>query len=168
MNELPKPMDMTKPLIFLLIAFFFYGFIEQSWGQNIPDQLKSGIEQQVDSVFHRMIKEAEHLEFDQLSQGVNDKYNAGFIVNGSYFAQYDSLITSVKARSQGISNQSITIRKQKIAVLSDRIVLLSAYGDTKAETKDGNAFSIRFFWSFVYEKTGNAWKVIQSHQSSIR
>lgn len=159
---------MTKPLIFLLIGSLFFGFIEHSLGQNIPNQQKSRIEQQVDSVFHHMIMEAEHLEFDQLSQGVDDKYHAGFIVNGSYFAQYDSLIISLKARSQGISNQSITIRRQKITVLSDRIVLLSAYGDTKAEAKDGNAFSIRFFWSFVYEKTGNEWKVIQSHQSSIR
>ena len=159
---------MTKPLIFLLIGSLFFGFIEHSTGQNIPDQQKSRIEQQVDSVFHHMIREAERLEYDQLSQGVDDKYHAGFIVNGSYYAQYDSLISSVKARSQGISNQSITIRRQKITVLSDHIVLLSAYGDTKAEAKDGNAFSIRFFWSFVYEKTGNEWKVIQSHQSSIR
>jgi hypothetical protein len=73
----------------------------------------------------------------------------------------------MKERSQRVNNQLITIRKQKITVLSDRIALLTAYGDSKAEVNDGNTFTVKFFWSFVYEKTINDWKVIQSHQSSI-
>lgn len=159
---------MTKTLISLLICSFSFGFIGHSTGQNISNQQKTKIELQVDSVFHHMIKFAERLDFDQLSQGVDDKYKAGFISNGMYFAQYDSLINSVKARSQRVTNQSITIRKEKITVLSDSIVLLTAYGDTNAEVNDGNTFTVKFFWSFVYKKTGNDWKVIQSHQSSIR
>lgn len=36
----------------------------------------------------------------------------------------------------------------------------------KAKTED--TFTAKFFWSFVYEKMDNEWKVIQSHQSNLR
>ena len=159
---------MTKTLTISLTCFLILGFVEQSNGQNITNQQKSMIEKQVDSVFHGMIKAAENLEFDKLSKGVNDKYNAGFITNGSYFTQYDSLINSVKTKSQCVTKQSITIQKEKITVLSDSIVLLTAFGDTKIDVSSGNSFTAKFYWSFVYEKINNNWKVIQSHQSSVR
>ena len=159
---------MTKTYAFVLICSLIFGCIRPSVGQNISNQQKSRIEEQVDSVFHRMIKAAESLEFDLLSQGVDDKYHAGFIVNGSYFAQYDSLISSMKARSQRIIRQSITLQKEKITVLSQNIVLLTAFGDAKVDVSDGNTFTVKFYWSFVYEKTGKDWKVIQSHQSGTR
>jgi hypothetical protein len=159
---------MSKTFSFALIGFLLIGLIEYSNGQNISNQIKTKIEEQVDSIFHENIISAEHLEYDQLSRVVDDTHQAGFIVNGSYFAQYDSLINSIKQRSQGIVKQHIIIQKEKITVLSDRIVLLTAYGDTKVEVNDGNIFIAKFFWSFVYEKIGKDWKVIQSHQSSIR
>ncbi len=151
-----------------LIGFLLIGLVESSDGQTISDQQKTKIEQQVDSLFHNNIVAAERLEYDRLSRGVDDIHEAGFIVNGTYFAKYDSLINSLKARSQRIVKQLITIQKEKITVLSDRIVLLTAFGDTKVEVNDGNTFTANFFWSFVYEKKGNDWKVIQSHQSRIR
>jgi len=144
------------------------GSVENSIAQSISNPQKRTIEAQVDSVFHDNIKAAERLDYDYLSRSVEDKYRAGFIVNGAYFARYDSLINNLKGRSQRIAKQTITIRKQKITVLSESIVLLTAYGDTNVEVKDGNTFTANFFWSFVYEKTGNSWKVIQSHQSSLR
>ena len=159
---------MSKTFTFALIGFLLIGLIEYSNGQNISNQLKTKIEEQVDSIFHENIISAEHLKYDQLSRSVDDMHQAGFIVNGSYFARYDSLINSLTARSQRIVKQHITIQKEKITVLSDHIVLLTAYGDTKVEVNDGNIFTAKFFWSFVYEKIGKDWKVIQSHQSSIR
>lgn len=154
--------------LFLLFCFIFMGAFEHSTAQNISNQQKSRIEAQIDSVFHHSIKAAEQLEYDQLSRNVDDNHHAGFIVNGTYFAQYDSLITSLKARSQRIIKQSITLQKEKITVLSDHIVLLTAYGDTKVDVNDGNTFTAKFLWTFVYEKTGNDWKVVQSHQSGTR
>lgn len=159
---------MTKKLTFILICSFFFGIIKLSTGQNISTQQKTRIQQQVDSVFRQNIKAAERLDYDQLTLSVDDKYKAGFITNGTYYAQYDSLINIAKTSSQGLSKQTITIRKEKITILSERIVLLTAYGDTNIEVNDGNTFSAKFFWTFVYEKTGNVWKVIQSHQSSVR
>ena len=159
---------MTKAFSFALIGFLLLGFNERSNGQSISNQQKIKIEEQVDSLFHDNIIAADRLEYDRLSRSVDDMHQAGFIVNGSYFAQYDSLISSLKLRSQRVVKQHITIQKEKITVLSDRIVLLAAFGDTKVEVNDGNTFTAKFFWSFVYEKIGKDWKVIQSHQSSIR
>jgi hypothetical protein len=142
--------------------------VETSTGQKISTLQKSRIEQQIDSVFHCSIKSAEQLDYDQLSKGVDDRYKAGFISNGTYYAKYDSLIDLMKVRSQGIAKQSITIKQSKITVLSEKIVLLAATGNTNIEVSDGSTFSVKFFWTFVYEKSGNEWKVIQSHQSGIR
>src|SRR5665648_578384 len=85
---------MSKTSSFALIGVLLFGLIEYSNGQNISNQLKTKIEEQVDSLFHENIIAAEHLEYDQLSKGVDDIHQAGFIVNGSYFAQYDSLMNS--------------------------------------------------------------------------
>jgi hypothetical protein len=159
---------MIKTLTISLICLFFFGFIEHAKGQDGSNLKKLKIEKQVDSVFHSMIKSAENLEYDKLSQGVDDKNNAGFIINDSYYAQYDSLIFKLKARSQGLSRQNITILKEKITVLSESIVLVTAYGDAIVEVNTGNIFTLKFYWSFVYDKLDNKWKVIQSHQSSSR
>ena len=156
---------MKKIFISSLICFFLLGFINNATGQN---QQKLKIEKQIDSSFHVMIKFAESLDYDKLTKGVDDRYNAGFIANGSYFSQYDSLINSIKIKSLGVTKQSITIQKEKITVLSDNIVLLTAYGDTKIDINNGNSFFVKFYWSFVYQKIDNNWKVIQSHQSSVR
>ena len=68
----------------------------------------------MDSVFQSMIKAAENLEYDKLSQGVDDKNHAGFIAGDSYYANYDSLVNFVKTRSQGALRQSIKLLKKKL------------------------------------------------------
>jgi len=156
---------MKKKLTITLICLLSLGFIKQSDGQTITNLQKSKIEKQVDSIFHNMIKAAENLDYDKLSTGVNDRYNAGFITNGSYFTNYDSLVSTLKINIQDGARQSITIQREKITVLSDSIVLLTAYGDAKVELNSSQSFNIRFLWSFVYEKIDNNWKVVQSHQS---
>jgi len=151
-----------------LIGFLIVGFIRQVNGQSMTNQQRAKIEQQVDSTFHTMVKAGERLDYDLLSKGVDDKFHAGFIVNGTYYAQYDSLIATLKNRAQDGARQNITIQKQKISVLSERVVLLTAFGDSKVELTNGNSFTVRFFWSFVYQKENNQWRVIHSHQSISR
>ena len=115
-----------------------------------------------------MINAAEKLDYDKLTSGVDDRYSAGFISGGIYYTQYDSLLSYIKAKSLGVIGQKITIQKEKITVLTDNIVLLTASGVTMIDVYNGNSFSLKFDWSFVYQKLDNKWKVIQSHQSSNR
>ena len=112
-----------------------------------------------------MIKAAEKLDYNKLSTGVDDRYNAGFIVNNIYFSKYDSLANILKANLQNGARQIITIQKEKISVLTDNIALLTASGIADVEINSNQSFSIKFFWSFVFEKFDGDWKVIQSHQS---
>lgn len=156
---------MKTTVTLALIGFLVLGFNLQLQGQNLTNQQKSKIEIQVDSTFQGMVKAAENLDYDKISLGVNDKYNAGFMVNNSYFANYDALITVLKANLQTGTKQRITIQNKKITVLSDSIALLTASGDSKVELNTGQSFNVKFFWSFVFEKSNNDWKVIQSHQS---
>jgi hypothetical protein len=159
---------MTKTLAFSFICLLLLGFIEQSNGQNVSNKKKLIIEQQVASIFHEMIKAAEILDYDKLYQGVDDRYHAGFIVNNTYFERYDSLHNIMKTKPRGVSRQSVVIQKEKITVLSEKIVLLTACGDAKVDVTSGNSFTVKFFWSFVYEKINKDWKVVYSHQSNNR
>ena len=159
---------MTKTLTVLCMFILLSGFTGSSYGQKVSDKEKRIIEKQVKQNFHEMIKAAEDLDYDKLNQGVDDRYNAGFIVNDTYFTRYDSLHTLMKSRAQGITGQSITVQKEKITVLSDHTVLLTAAGDAVIDIRSGQALNVKFFWSFVYEKMNDTWKVIYSHQSGNR
>lgn len=152
----------------LIFSCLMFSIILGSNAQPLSNQKKLKIEQQVDSIFHASIEAAERLDYDKLSKGVDDRYNAGFIVNRSYYPQYNLLIEQLKENRQEVVQQNITIENEKITVLSDRIVLLTASGNAKAEINSGQIFNAGFLWSFVYEKINNDWKVIQSHQSNTR
>lgn len=156
---------MKKTVTISLICFLILGFHVQSKGQNLTIVQKSKIERQVDSIFSTSVKAAENVDYDKISLGVDDRYNAGFIVNNSYFTRYDSLINILKANLRSGTKQSITIQNKKITVLSDCIVLLTASGDANTALNSGQSFNVKFLWSFVYVKINNDWKVIQSHQS---
>jgi hypothetical protein len=159
---------MTKTLTMVLVCILVSGFTGSGYGQKVSDKEKRIIEQEIDLDFHEMIKAAENLDYDKLNQGVDDRYTAGFIVNGTYFTRYDSLHTVMKSRAQGLTRQSIAIQTEKITVLSDHTVLLTAAGNAKIDISSGQQLNVQFFWSFVFEKIENTWKVIYSHQSGSR
>jgi hypothetical protein len=147
--------------------FLFLVFDVPLKGQPLTPQQKLRIEKQVDSIFIIAIKAAESVDYDKISSGVDDRYNAGFIVNNSYYPKYDLMISILKANLQSGTKQNIIIHNKKITVLSDSIVLLTASGVANVELNTGQVFNSGFLWSFVYEKFGNDWKVIQSHQSQM-
>jgi hypothetical protein len=156
---------MNTTLKVLFICFLVLGFKGPSKGQSLTSLQRSKIERQVDSIFLGMVKAAENLDYDKISSGVNDRHNAGFIINKSYYSKYDSMIDILKANLPAGAKQTITFQNKKITVLSEKIVLLTASGNADVELNSGQSFSVNFFWSFVYEKFNNDWKVIQSHQS---
>jgi hypothetical protein len=158
-------MIMKTKLTILIIYFVTVGFTGQLKGQNLTNIQKLKIEKQVDSIFLNMVKAAENVDYDKISVGVDDRYNAGFIINNSYYSKYDYMISTFKANSGSGTKQSITFQNKKITVLSESIVLLTASGNANVELNTGQSFNVIFFWSLVYEKFKNEWKVIQSHQS---
>ena len=156
---------MKITLTILIIFILNVGLNGQLKKQKLTNIQKSKIEKQVDSIFLDMVKAAENVDYDKISVGVDDKYNAGFIVDNSYYSKYDCMIGILKANLRSGTKQIITIQNKKITVLSESIVLLTASGDAKVELNTGQSFNVNFFWSLVYEKFNNDWKVIQSHQS---
>lgn len=156
---------MRKLIIFSISFFLSFGFITKSKSQNLSKTQTELIQLEVDTIFQKMVVLAEKLNFDKLSSGVNDSHKAGFISNGKYYTNYSSLIDNVKTTAQGISYQDISVKNKKITVLSDKIVILTASGVSKARIDDGREIAADFHWSFVYEKFDNNWKVVYSHQS---
>lgn len=156
---------MKKTVLVLWLGLFPLGCIGFAAGQICQSK---AIEIRVDSIFREMIKTAEILDYDKLTSGVDDRHNAGFIVGGTYYEKYDELINLLKSRSSGVAGQHIVVQKEKITVLSDSIVLLTACGESQIDLKNGTVVATKFDWSFVYKKIDNKWKVIQSHQSVSR
>ncbi len=159
---------MNKLIIISIFFLLSFGFISQSKGQTLSERQTELIKNQVDSIFKKMVVFAEKLDFDKLSSGVDDTHRAGFISNNKYYSDYLTLINDVKLNAQGINNQDISIQEKKITVLSDKIVLLTASGVSKAYINDGREVAVNFHWSFIYERINNNWKVIYSHQSTTR
>lgn len=157
---------MKNKIFYLFITLFMLVITAESFGQKITKQQKSKIENQVNTIFQEMIAAAENMDYDKLSTGVDDSQNAGFIVGNVLYVTYDSLIHVLKDRSQGVSGQTIQIKKQKITVLTENIVLLSATGNANVKLERGDTIQTTFFWSFVYQKIGDKWMVVQSHQSN--
>jgi hypothetical protein len=156
---------MKSTLTILIICILTVGLNGQLKGQKLTNIQKSKIEKQVDSIFLDMVKAAENVDYDKISVGVDDKYNAGFIINNSYYSKYDSMIVILKVNLRNGTKQIITFQNKKITVLSESIVLLTASGNANVELNTAQSFNVNFFWSFVYQKFNNDWKVIQSHQS---
>lgn len=156
--------------LFIISAFVFttFGFNTPLEGQSLSEKQSEQIEKHIDSVFQKMVTFAEKLDFDAISSGVDDSHGAGFITNNRYYLRYDSLVSDTKSNAQGISKQAISITDKKTTVLSGKIVLMTVSGVAKAYINDGREISVNFHWSFVYEKIGNCWKVIHSHQSIVR
>ena len=159
---------MKKVHFLILTSILVFALTEISNAQRLSDQKKVLIEQQIDSVFQASVKVAEQIDYNELSKGVDDRHNAGFIVNRSYYPQYKLLIEKLKEIQPEGARQSISVDTKKITVLSEKIALLTASGTAKGELGSGQTFNAGFLWSFVYEKIDNKWKVIQSHQSSTR
>lgn len=157
---------MNKIITISAFAIIAFGFIAPLEGQTPSDKQTERIKKQVDSVFQKMVVFAEKLDFEAISTGVDDSHGAGFITNSRYYSRYITLVSDVKSNAQGVSKQAISITDKKTTVLSDRIVLMTVSGVAKAYINDGREISVNFHWSFVYEKIGNSWKVIHSHQST--
>jgi hypothetical protein len=156
---------MKNFLLILITGLIICFIIDCSTTQNLASKQVTRIEQEIDSAFSIMVKAAENLDAEKLRQGVDDRYQAGFITNGVYYAQFDSLMINFTSRSKGILRQTISLQKKKITVLSGSLALLTASGEASADATDGRKFKAGFLWSFVYARINDQWKVIHSHQS---
>jgi hypothetical protein len=157
---------MKKSFLNLFFCFLLIGLINISYGQTVTGKSNPGIEKEIDAAFLNSIKAAESLDVPKLVNCVDDSQHAGFITNGNYYSDFDDIANILKSREPGSVKQNITVIMKKITLLAENIALVTATGTSKIEVNGGNPFNSNFFWTFVYEKINNEWKVIQSHQSS--
>ncbi|RKD90513.1 nuclear transport factor 2 family protein [Mangrovibacterium diazotrophicum] len=151
----------------ILISFFLILSVAiPASAQSLTAPEESTIIREIDANFARMLAYGEKLDYDKLSSGVDDSREAGFITNGNFYAQYATLIANMKTAAKGIDRQVFSIREKKITPLSDRLALMTVSGSATIYLADGRELPVNFLWSFVYEKAGDEWKVIHSHQSS--
>ena len=157
---------MKKSFLGVFFCFLLICLFNTTKGQTVPFKSNPGIEKEIDAAFLNSIKAAESFDVPKLINDVYDSHRAGFIFNGNYFDDFDDIANILKSREPGSVKQVIIVMKKKITVLAENIALVTASGVASVEVNGGNPFNSNFFWTFVYEKINNEWKVIQSHQSS--
>lgn len=157
---------MKQIYIFLWIIILAIIHPSISHAQILSDEVRSSIASELDQLFNESIKAAENLEPDRLSISVDDRHKAGFIVNGTFYSDFEPVIRNYRAGIQGVKSQQISVSQKKITVVSQNVGLIAAAGSNVVYLNDGRTFATYFAWTFVYEKIGGTWKVIQSHQSS--
>ena len=156
---------MTKKIMQLSAVILLIG-IQFIQAQSLSKKDIQKIEEEIDYIFQDMIKLAENLDYDELNKGVDDSKQAGFIVNGNYYANFDSLMKVMNIGLKGLEGQVISVAKQKITVLAKDIALVTAYGEANINLTDRDPIIRKFFWTFVYMKINDTWLVVQSHQSN--
>ncbi len=159
---------MSKTPAISLIIFVITCFSADVYSQNLSARQKSVIEDQITTEFQNMLKAATTLDLKTLATGVDDRYHAGFISNGTYYSTFDSLMSVLEKVSGSVIRQDFSVEMMKISVLSENFALLTALGTAEVSRTSGNMVKTKFYWTFVYQKIDGAWKVIRSHQSGNR
>ena len=150
----------------ILAAILIFGVVGFTCSQELSSTLIERIENEITIVFDSSRKAGEKLDVEEISENVNDSLRAGFIDNGFYFRSFEELMVGFKSGIRGLESQKMEVDIQKITVLSENSVLLTASGDYSTKVVDGRILTGRFAWTFVYSKVGGHWKVIHSHMSN--
>lgn len=134
--------------------------------QELTADQENKITEEIDQAFIKHMKAGESLDANGLSEGVNDDLKVGFIQNGVYFNDFETVINNFKERSGGVMSQKYTIINKKITILCENAAVLTASGSFIASLTDGRNINGNFAWTIVYSKIGNTWKVIHTHLST--
>jgi hypothetical protein len=163
-------MDLKKisfRFLLLTLALLFLAFNIYP-EEELTEAEKANIVTEINSLFEMSIKAGESLDIKGITENVDDTLRAGFIDNGIYFSSFDNVMILFMNRIKGIDSQKMFIEDKKTTVLSSKIVLVSASGNSEARLSDGRIINGKFAWSLVYSKINNEWKIIHTHMSNPR
>ena len=152
----------------LLFIVLFIGINIDCNSQERTNVQKEKIFSEINALFEKSIKAGENLDVSAITENVNDTLKAGFIDNGYYFSSFNEVMKGFKESVKGCKSQKMEIVNKKLTLLSDRNVLLTAFGNYSTTLDDGRILNGKFAWTFVYSKINDTWKVIHSHMSNPR
>lgn len=149
-------------LFFILTASFCISL--NGYSQELTAEQKEKNTSEITTLFEKSIKAAESLDGELLADCVDDRYQAGFIMNGRFLRSFDDVMADFKENVKGCKSQKLNITNKKITILADNAAMLAASGDYSLDLEDGRTLTGRFAWSFVYSKVNGSWKIIHAHQ----
>lgn len=126
------------------------------------------IEQAVLAVSAEMTRAGEAVDADRLFGYMLDTDKGSVVQNGVVLATRQEALERVRSNLRGISRIRYSWRRQYVTVLSPRIALLTAEGDSVVTTAAGDTFAAPFAQSVVFVLGAEGWKAIHAHQSSPR
>ena len=148
-------------LFFVLITPFFMGFT--AYSQELTPEQKEKIMSEITTVFEKSIQAAESLDGKLLADCVDDRLQAGFIINGNFFRSFTEVMADFEKNAVGCKAQKMNIINKKVTVLGENAALFTASGDYSLELEDGRTLTGKFAYTMVYSNVNGNWKIIHSH-----
>lgn len=156
----------TKHCFLLLTVMLIIGIGGIANAQEITEERKDAITDEVIETFEKSREPGEQLDITGFSENINDSFSADFIDNGVYYKSFEDLMVNFKRGINGLQYQRINVDTKNVTVLSESKALLTADGSYSAKLDDGRTLTGRFAWTFVYSLIDGNWKVIHSHMSN--
>ncbi|MBB4038153.1 hypothetical protein GGR21_004082 [Dysgonomonas hofstadii] len=148
-------------LFSILITFFSISL--NGYSQELATERKEKIISEISTVFEKSIEAAENLDAKMLADCVDDRLQAGFIINGHFFHSFNEVMEDFEERAKGCKSQKMNIINKNITVLGENAALLTASGDYSVTLENGRTLTGKFAWSIVYSKVNGNWKIIHSN-----
>jgi ketosteroid isomerase-like protein len=127
-----------------------------------------GIQRAVLAAHDRMIAAAEARNPDALLSDVAPNDRGALIVDGRLLLKRDDVVKQTRDNFSRIAALKYTFQERHVTLLSPTAALLVATGRAEGRTEDGRNFGANFGHTYVLTLEQGHWRVLHSHQSSVR
>ncbi len=149
---------------YTVVAKFPKSLLPASSGRAVGEP--ASIEQAVLNVLDRATEAAEALDAEKLFSFMLETDTGSVIQNGRFMATRQEALDQTAASMRGIRGIEYTWNRRHVTVLSPGSALLTAEGESRATTEQGDTFVTPFCQSIVLVLSDGQWKILHSHQSS--
>jgi hypothetical protein len=108
------------------------------------------------------------VDADRLFTYMLETDKGSVIQNGVFLATRAEALEQVRSNLRGIDKIQYHWKRQHVTVLSPKVVLLTAEGESVATTNAGETFTTPFAQTVVFVLRAGSWRAIHAHQSSPR
>ncbi len=150
----------------LIVSFLFW--LEPQAASSMSAAERAAVEKSILETIARMTEAAEAQDIDRLFGFMLDTDRGSVIQNGRVLLTRTEALEQTKKNMSGISSIQYRWKQHHVTVVSPKVALLIAEGESSATTDQGQLFTAPFAQTVVFVLTDGRWKALHAHQSSPR
>jgi len=157
-----------KIKLFAALAFFLLsGFVSQ---KSVPatSQDQESVKKEISEAVKVIFQSLESMDAEALSHSYADSPSFAFVTTDGSVVGLAESTNHHAAWFNSLSSLKVTPASENFVFLPDNTVICTWQGKFNMTSKAGMKVKIdRFTVTFIFSKTGNHWKVIYQHSSSL-